>query len=225
MKVIIMGGTGPQGRGLALRFAAVGHDVVIGSRNAARAQETASGVVQSLTGRRAHVTGAKNVDAVKEGGDFLVLAVPYSAHESTLNDLLPEIRGCPIVIDLVVPLADGDPRAVDMPSEGSATEAAQALLGDKARVVGALHNVSAAVLCDLKRAIDCDILVCGDSGDANATVCGLLDSLGVRAYDCGAARNARCIEAITPILIGLNMSKSIPVRHAGIRITGVKEGA
>ncbi|WP_372599248.1 NADPH-dependent F420 reductase, partial [Amphritea sp.] len=123
-----------------------------------------------------------------------------------------------VLVDIVVPLAEGDPKAVDMPAEGSATEAAQALLGDDIPVVGALHNVSAATLNKLGHAINCDILVCGNDLAAKEKVIELISHLGVNAYNAGPAVNARCIEAITPILIRLNISKKVPFSHAGVKI-------
>jgi len=118
----------------------------------------------------------------------------------------------------VVPLKDGDPKAVDMPAEGSATEAAQAIVGEEVPVVGALHNVSAATLNKLDQSINCDILVCGNQLEAKNQVIELIECLGVNAYNVGPAVNARCVEAITPMLIRLNISKKVPFSHAGIKI-------
>ena len=100
----------------------------------------------------------------------------------------------------------------------SATEAAQALLGPEIPVIGALHNVSAVTLKALDQSINCDILVCGNSLEARKKVIELVRKLGVDAYNAGDAQSARCIEAITPILIRLNISKAVPFSHAGIRI-------
>jgi NADPH-dependent F420 reductase len=105
-----------------------------------------------------------------------------------------------------------------MPAEGSATEAAQALLGEDIPVVGALHNVSAVTLNDLEHEINCDVLVCGNQLAAKKKVMALIDVLGVRTYNAGLADSARCIEAITPILIRLNISKDVPFSHAGIGV-------
>ncbi len=105
-----------------------------------------------------------------------------------------------------------------MPPEGSATEEAQAILGPSTTVVGALHNVSAHTLNHLDTNINCDILVVGNSGDDKEEVMALISKLGVTCYDAGPAENARCVEAITPILIRLNISKKVPFSHAGIRI-------
>ncbi|MFT5722421.1 MAG: NADPH-dependent F420 reductase [Motiliproteus sp.] len=146
-----------------------------------------------------------------------MLAVPYAAHDATLTAIKPALGG-KILVDIVVPLTDGDPKAVSMPVEGSATEAAQALLGADIPVVGALHNVSAVTLNKLDQPINCDILVCGNDLEAKNSVIELVQRLGVEAYNVGPAVNARCVEAITPILIRLNISKKVPFSHAGIKI-------
>ncbi len=217
MKIAILGGTGPQGKGLALRFAAAGIDVVLGSRDGDRAAEIAEELNAKQGDVKGQITGAGNVEATAAADEIVILAVPFSAHNATL-EAIREPLASKILVDIVVPLADGDPKAVDMPAEGSATEAAQALLGDEIPVVGALHNVSAATLNNLGHAINCDILVCGNSLEAKEKVIDLIATLDVKAYNAGPAVNARCIEAITPILIRLNISKKVPFTHAGIKI-------
>lgn len=217
MTIAIIGGTGPQGSGLALRFARAGIPVVIGSRDGERAAQHAHTLRQQLPDDAAALTGTDNLDAAQQADQHVILAVPYSAHTATLDALKPTLTG-KILIDIVVPLAKGNPKTVEMPPEGSATEAAQALLGDAIPVVGALHNVSAVTLNALDHAINCDILVCGNDLDAKQSVMTLLSALQVDCYNAGPADNARCIEAITPILIRLNISKAVPFSHAGIRI-------
>ncbi|ODC04317.1 NADPH-dependent F420 reductase [Terasakiispira papahanaumokuakeensis] len=217
MTIAIIGGTGPQGSGLALRFARAGIPVVIGSRDGERAAQHAHTLRQQLPDDAAALTGTDNLDAAQQADQHVILAVPYSAHAATLDALKPTLTG-KILIDIVVPLAKGNPKTVEMPPEGSATEAAQALLGDAIPVVGALHNVSAVTLNALDHAINCDILVCGNDLDAKQSVMTLLSALQVDCYNAGPADNARCIEAITPILIRLNISKAVPFSHAGIRI-------
>ncbi len=217
MKIAILGGTGPQGKGLALRFAAAGIDVVLGSRDGDRAAEIAEELNAKQGDVKGQITGAGNVEATAAADEIVILAVPFSAHNATLEAIREPLAG-KILVDIVVPLADGDPKAVDMPAEGSATEAAQALLGDEIPVVGALHNVSAATLNHLGHAINCDILVCGNSLEAKEKVIDLIAALDVKAYNAGPAVNARCIEAITPILIRLNISKKVPFTHAGIKV-------
>lgn len=216
MNVAILGGTGPQGRGLALRFARAGIPVVIGSRDGVRAQGVADELNAQLD-NAATISGEALRDAVTAVDEMVILAVPYSAHDATLESIRDLLPG-KILIDIVVPLADGDPKKVDMPAAGSATEAAQALLGDEIPVVGALHNVSAATLNHLDQPINCDVLVCGNDLAAKEKVIELVRHLDVEAYNAGPAVNARCIEAITPILIRLNISKKVPFTHAGIRI-------
>lgn len=217
MKIAILGGTGPQGKGLALRFAAAGIDVALGSRDGDRAAEIAKELNQQQSGVTGVISGADNITVTKAADEIVILAVPFSAHNSTLEAIKPVLSN-KILVDIVVPLADGDPKAVAMPVEGSATEAAQALLGDDIPVVGALHNVSAATLNKLDHAINCDILVCGNDLAAKEKVMELIGSLDVQAYNAGPAVSARCIEAITPILIRLNISKKVPFSHAGVKI-------
>ncbi|AEV37296.1 NADPH-dependent F420 reductase [Pseudovibrio sp. FO-BEG1] len=217
MTLAIIGGTGPQGQGLALRFARAGVPVALGSRDAARGKDIADELMTKLPEGSAKIEGMGNEDAVAASTECVMLAVPYAAHDATLEALKPHLSG-KILIDIVVPLAPGDPKTVEMPPEGSATEAAQALLGPDIPVVGALHNVSATTLNNLDWAINCDILVCGDSLAARKVVMELVNKLDVTTYNSGNAKAARCIEAITPILIRQNISKAVPFTHAGIRI-------
>ena len=217
MKITVIGGTGPQGSGLAQRFALAGVDVIVGSRDGARAESIAAELMDPLEGAPGSIVGMDNLSAVQAADEMVVLAVPYGGHDTTLDAIRSELAR-KILIDIVVPLADGNPKKAAMPPEGSATEAAQAILGEEVPVVGALHNVSAHVLADLKQEINCDILVCGNDLEAKNKVIALIERLGVTCYNCGLAESARCIEALTPILIRLNMSKSTPFRHGGVKI-------
>lgn len=220
MKIAILGGTGPQGRGLALRLAKAGVDVVLGSRDAARADEIAielNQIIKPSSDELGVISGANNEDAVDAADKMVVLAVPYSAHNTTLEAIKAQLAD-KILVDIVVPLAEGNPKAVDMPTEGSVTEEAQALLGDDIPVVGALHNVSAHTLNKLDQAINCDILVCGNDLAAKEQVIALIQRMDVCAYNVGPAVNARCVEAITPMLIRLNISKKVPFTHSGLKI-------
>lgn len=217
MTLAILGGTGPQGSGLALRFARVGMPVVIGSRDGARAAASAAELQERLPDGAAPITGLSNEDAVAAAEEFVILSVPYSGHNATLKAVKPLLAG-KILVDIVVPLATDDPKKVEMPPEGSATEAAQAILGPDVPVIGALHNVSAVTLGNLEWDINCDVLVCGNGLEPRKKVMALVETLGVTAYNAGDAQSARCIEAITPILIRINVSKQVPFSHAGIRI-------
>ena len=151
MAIAVIGGTGPQGRGLAQRCALAGIDVVVGSRDAVRAAEIAADLSAGVPGAAGAIAGAANADAVARAEKLVVLAVPWSAHRATLAALTQALQG-KILVDMAVPLADGNPRKAAMPSAGSATEAAQAMLGAEVAVVGALHNVSAHVLAALDHA-------------------------------------------------------------------------
>jgi NADPH-dependent F420 reductase len=217
MKITVIGGTGPQGKGLAQRFALAGVDVIVGSRDKARAEGIAAELSGALEGAPGAITGMDNLSAVRAADEVVILAVPYGGHDATLEAIKDGLEG-KILVDIVVPLAEGNPKKSAMPPEGSATEAAQAMLGEAVRVVGALHNVSAHVLGDVEQKINCDILVCGNDLEAKKTVMALIEKLGVTCYNCGLAESARCIEALTPILIRLNMSKATPFKHGGVRI-------
>lgn len=217
MTISIIGGTGPQGQGLALRFAKAGMRVALGSRDGARGAEIGQELSAKLPDGAAEIIGLGNSEAVEAADEFVILAVPWAAHTATLQSLKAQLSG-KILVDIVVPLAKGDPKKVDMPPEGSATEAAQAFLGDDIPVIGALHNVSAHSLNALDRPINCDVLVCGDNLDARLKVIELVKKLGVEGYNAGDAEAARCIEAITPILIRINISKAVPFSNAGVKI-------
>ena len=217
MKIAIVGATGPQGRGLALRFARAGVSVALGSRDAERASKISRDLMSKLPTGTAEITGLDNLAAVASADEFVILSVPWSAHNTMLETIKTDLDG-KILVDIVVPLAADNPKKVDMPPEGSATEAAQSLLGPDIPVIGALHNVAAVTLNKLDAKINCDILVCGNSLAARKKVIDLIRKLEVNAFNAGDAESARCIEALTPIIIRLNISKAVPFTHAGIKI-------
>ena len=217
MKLSIIGGTGPQGQGLALRFAKAGFEVALGSRDETKAIEVADSLSSKNPNLVGSITGHSNSEAIAFTDKFVIFSVPWTGHNNTLNKIKGMLED-KVLIDIVVPLEDGNPRKVAMPPEGSATEAAQAILGPHIPVIGALHNVSANTLNHLGKNINCDILVCGNNLDARLETIELLKNLEVHAYNAGDASSARCLEAITPILIRINMSKAVPFSHAGIKI-------
>ncbi|NKB23171.1 MAG: NADPH-dependent F420 reductase [Kiritimatiellae bacterium] len=217
MKIALLGGTGPQGRGLALRWALAGVDVIVGSRNAERGQKIAEELSERLGKAKGKIIGMSNADAVAQADEFVVLAVPYAGHRPTLESLKDSLHE-KILVDVVVPLVEDNPKKVSMPPEGSATEEAQAILGESIPVVGALHNVSAHVLDKTDLPVNCDVLVCGQNKEAKDKVIALVEKLGVQAFNAGLAVSARAIEPITSILIRLNISKGTPFKHAGIKI-------
>lgn len=207
----VLGGTGEQGRGLALRLAAAGQRVVIGSRSAERAEAAAAEIGHG-------VTGTDNA-ACASACDVLVAAVPYEGHRDLLVSLAPLLRG-KVVVDCVNPLGfDKQGAFVLQVPEGSAAQQAQALLPDTT-VVGAFHNVSAQLLLDLELSrIDTDVLVLGDVREATDAVQALVDRIpGMRGIYGGRLRNAFQVEALTANLISVNRRYKA---HAGIRITDV----
>jgi NADPH-dependent F420 reductase len=219
MTIGVLGGTGAQGRGLALRWAASGLDVVLGSRDAERAEQAAAELNEALAGvdDAATVRGAANRDA-SEAADVVLAAVPFDAHEKTLADLVDVLDG-KIVIDCVNPLGFDKQGPFVLPVEGgSAAEQAQALLPGS-RVIGAFHNVSAVILGDLSITdVDTDVLVLGEDRDDVAVVQELANRIpGMRGLFGGRLRNAAQVEALTANIIAINRRYKT---HAGIRITG-----
>ena len=139
MTLAILGGTGPQGQGLALRFARAGINVAIGSRDQNRASEIAENLCNKLPNGNSHITGYDNQMAIQKADEMVILAVPWSGHNSTLREIKNELKD-KILIDIVVPLKEGDPKKVGMPPEGSATEAAQSLLGNQKKALGIVRG-------------------------------------------------------------------------------------
>ena len=223
MTVAIIGGTGPQGKGLALRLALSGLKVVIGSRDRMRAEEVSKELNLKLPENNRLIQGVDNSKAISMSDEFVILSVPWEGHNITLNSIKDELKD-KILIDIVVPLDRNDPKKVEMPNEGSATEAAQNIVGEQIPVIGALHNVSAHILNNLECKINCDILVCGNNLEARLKVIELIKKgLNISAYNAGDIKSARCIEAITPILIRINVSKAVPFTNAGIKVWSPSE--
>ena len=218
MRIAVVGGTGKEGYGLALGWARAGQEVVIGSRVMERAVQAAE-TMNATVGRQAAI-GMLNREAAM-AGEIVVLTVPYEAHESTLKDIQEAIRR-KVLVDVTVPVDPERPRHLRIPPGGSVTEEAQALLGAETRVVAAFQNISHAHL-DRAEASACDVLVCGDDADARQTAIKLAGWLGFRGLDAGLARNARVVEGITILLMGIN--RRYKAKGAGIRITGIPEAA
>lgn len=213
--VAVLGGTGPQGRGLARRFAAAGLPVVIGSRSQERAQSTAAALAEATGG---DVTGAENEEAASVG-DIVVAAVPWEGHGELLAGLTVQLAG-KVVVDCVNPLGFDKQGAYALAvEEGSAAEQAQGLLPDST-VVGAFHNVSAVKLEDpAVEEVDTDVLVLGDVREATDLVQDLAGVIpGVRGIFGGRLRNAHQVEALTANLISVNRRYRA---HAGVRVTDV----
>lgn len=214
----VLGGTGAEGFGLAVRWAAAGYDVTLGSRVAERAAEKAAEIAAMGTGWR--VQGMENL-AAAERAEIVALTVPYGAHQPTLAAVRAALQG-KILIDVTVPLVPPRVSRVQLPAGKSAGEEAQALLGDGVRVVSAFQNISASHLVDLQHEIDCDVLVCGDDADAREAVVRLAAAAGMVAWHAGPLANAVAVESLTPVLISLNRRYKVP--NSGIRITGIPRG-
>jgi 8-hydroxy-5-deazaflavin:NADPH oxidoreductase len=209
----ILGGTGALGKGLAIRWAAAGYPLVIGSREAAKAEATA-GSITAAAGAAA-VRGMDNV-AAAHVAEIAVVTVPFANHLAILREVQGELSG-KILIDTTVPLVPPKVATVQLPPEGSAAVAAQKLLGTTVRVVSAFQNVAAHKL-QTGQPVDCDVLVCGDDKAARETVIGLAKAIDLRGIDAGPLANSAAAEALTSILIGIN--RRYKVDGAGIRITG-----
>lgn len=220
MKIAVIGGTGPQGRGLAMRWAQAGHEVVVGSRKPGRAADIAADLNERVGAVDHAIVGLGNADAVAAVPEMVVVTVPYSAHVPTLESIRDQLAG-KILVDVTVPLAADNPKKMDMPPEGSATEQAQALLGPDIPVVAAFQNLSAGALEAIDHPLHCDVLICGNSKAAKDKVIPLATALGCKAWNVGLAESARCVESLTSLLIRLNIAKSYPdLKHAGISISG-----
>ncbi len=214
-RIAVIGGTGKEGSGLAMRWARAGYEVIIGSRSAEKGARVAAELNE-----RAGVTtirGTDNATAAAQG-DVVVLTVPYSAHKAILADIRDTVQG-KVLVDVTVPLKPPDVTVVHIPEGGSATQEAQAFLGPEVRVVAAFQNIAAAHLKNPDHPIDCDVLVCGDDDDAKAIAIRLAEAAGMRGIDAGPLANAVVVEGLTPVLIGIN--KRYKARGAGIRITGI----
>lgn len=210
----ILGGTGKEGNGLALRFAQAGFRVLIGSRDPARAQSAAAELNALLPGRT--IEGIDNEAAARQA-DIVFLTVPYAAQHATVTPLKEMLSG-KILVDATVPLVPPKVARVQLPGAGSAVAALQDALGSAVRVVSAFQNVSAHQLKDLDRAVDCDVIVCGDDAESCDTVIDLAAAIGVRAFYGGAICNSAAAEALTSVLIAIN--KRYKIAASGIRITG-----
>lgn len=217
LTIAVLGGTGSEGRGLAVRWAKAGHSVIVGSRDAGRAAAAAETINQTVGG--ANASGADNATAAATA-EIVVIAVPYEAQLATLEGVRDALSG-KIVVDVTVPLRPPRVAKVQLPQEGAATVAAQAMLGEDVRVVAAFQNVSAHLLEDVDAEIDCDVLVCGDKKDDRAVVVGLVEDAGMRGLHAGSLANAAAAEAMTSVLIFMNRFYESP--GAGVRITGLPE--
>jgi NADPH-dependent F420 reductase len=216
--IAVIGGTGPEGSGLALRWARAGESVVIGSRDGERAKAAAAELSEKAGGS---VEGVENAVAVKMC-DIVVLTVPFSGQAELLKQLKPSFRPGTVLIDATVPLAaavGGRPTRVLGVWQGSAAEQAQEMVGKNVTVAAAFHSLSATVLSG-DGEVDCDVIVCSDDDRARKVASELAIKIpGVRAIDGGKLENARIVESMTALLITLNIRYK--VHGSGWRVTGL----
>ena len=214
----ILGGTGKEGSGLAVRWAHAGYPVIIGSRDGARAQATANELA-TLIDKNAKLSGANNLEAATKA-QIIVLAVPYNAQLATAQEVRAALDG-KLLIDVTVPLVPPKVDRVQLPEGGSAVVRLQQLLGPQVQVVSAFQNVSAHHLKELGHPIDCDVLICSDSAEAREVVVALAKAAGMRGINAGALANSAAAEALTSLLIAINKRYKVP--SSGIRITGIPD--
>ncbi|MDA7796684.1 NADPH-dependent F420 reductase [Gammaproteobacteria bacterium] len=210
MKIAILGGTGALGKGLASRWMKANHEVLIGSRDIAKAKEIVAEL--GLPDSHAYL----NIDAA-EHCDIACITVPFAHQEATLLSVDKKLKD-KILIDATVPLVPPKVMRVQLPKEGSAALKAQGLLGEDTIVVSAFQNISAELLQTDKK-IDCDVLVSGDFLEARTTVIGLVEDAGLKGWHAGPLCNSVAAEALTSILIAIN--KKHVLQHSGIKITGI----
>jgi NADPH-dependent F420 reductase len=217
--IAILGGTGPAGTGLALRWARAQESIIIGSRDPQRARDVAA-VIRGKVGFGALVSGMEN-SAACAAADILMLTVPFDGQAALLKQLKPAITEGSILIDATVPLAaavGGRASRTLGVWQGSAAQQTAELVPKGVSVVAAFHNISAELL-NGDSPLDCDVIVCSDDPDAAQLTRELAAKIpGVRAIDGGKLENARTVEQITALLIGFNIRHK---GHAGIRITGL----
>ncbi len=212
--IAVLGGTGAQGSGLALRLSAAGHKLTLGSRDGARAAEAAA-----LLGERTeNPIGGTDNRAAAASAEVVILTVPYAVQRATVEHVLDQLAG-KILVDSTVPLTPPKVGTVQLPEGRSAVAGIQQLAGESVRVVSAFQNVSAQHLGELDHAVDCDVLVCGNDRAACDLVIGLCSDMGMRGLYAGTILNSAAAEALTSVLITIN--RRYKVAGAGIRITGI----
>jgi NADPH-dependent F420 reductase len=216
MRIGILGGTGPAGRGLAVRLAAAGEEVVIGSRDADRAAGVAGDLAARWPERSLALTGAANEEVAST--DLVVLATPWEGALATVRPLGGALEGTVVVSMVVAQVKEGREFHALAPPRGSVAAAVQATLPG-AMVAGALHHLPASEMEQLDAPLAADVLVCSDHPEATRATVDLVDRIeGLRAVDAGSLAQAGTIEAFTAVLITVNIRHKV---HASLRLTGL----
>jgi 8-hydroxy-5-deazaflavin:NADPH oxidoreductase len=223
-RIAIIGGTGDQGKGLALRWAKKGFEIIIGSRDRERARAAAaeaSAMLKASGANNVNLDGATNADAAATA-QIIVLTVPFAAHISTLKEIREKIKAGSLIVDVTVPLepaVGGKPTRILGVWAGSAAQQCRELAPEGVQVVSAFQNVGAEALIRLDREVECDVIVCGDDKEAKQRLRPLVAAIpGCRYIDGGPLANSRTVEAITALLIGFNIRYKT---HTGLRISGI----
>ncbi len=219
--ISIIGGTGDQGRGLALRWAQAGYEIVLGSRDSDRAHQVATMLTEKLQPQVTNIRGTSNREAAATGS-IIILTVPFAAQLPTLREIKDHIQPGTLFVDVTVPLepaVGGRPTRILGVWAGSAAEQSAETLNSDTHVVSAFQNVAASVLADLDHHVDCDIIVCGNDKNDRERLKPLVEAVtGCRYIDGGVLANSRYVEAWTALLIGVNIRYRT---HSGVRITGI----
>jgi NADPH-dependent F420 reductase len=216
----IIGGTGALGYGLALRLARAGRPIVIGSREAGRAEEAAAKLLEAAP--EAEIKGLVNEEAAKQG-PVVFLTVPFRAQSETLNNLREALEPGQLLVDATVPTAaavSGKATRTLGVWQGSAAQQAQEMVPEGVTVIAALHTVGAKALAEGEK-LDEDVLICGDKKADKSRVAKIVELIdGLRPVNAGPLEAARIVEQITPLLIGVNVRYKA---HAGVRLTGLPD--
>jgi len=217
LKIAILGGTGNEGFGLGYRWAAAGHEIIIGSRKTEKGERAAADMEARLP--QGQILGTNNLAAAQQA-ELVVLTVPYWAQAGTLETVKAALAD-KLLITVVAPSGEKKSRVHRLESGLSAAEEAQNQLAGVTRVVAAFQNIGAHHLLDLEHELDCDVLVCGDKKADKQAAMQLCADAGLRGVNAGALQNARAVEELTAVLIAINIIHK--VKSAGIRITGLSD--
>lgn len=215
--IAVIGGTGAEGSGLVVRWAAAGYPVIIGSRSVEKAQSVAAELATLLPAGSADIRGDSNAEAAAAAA-VVVLSVPYASQADMAAQIVTGVQG-KLVITVVAPLKPPKVSVVWRPEAGSAAQELQQQLGDQVQIVAAFQNIAAGHLRDLNWEPDCDVLYTGDSKEAKATALELIRAAGFFGVDAGPLANSSVVEGFTAVLIGINARNK--VQNSGIRITGI----
>jgi NADPH-dependent F420 reductase len=215
--IAVIGGTGAEGSGLVVRWAAAGYPVIIGSRSADKAQTVATELSALLPAGSGDIRGESNANAAA-AAEIVVLSVPYESQADMAAQIAAGAQG-KLVITVVVPLKPPKVSVVWRPAAGSAAQELQQQLGEQVQVVAAFQNIAAGHLRDLTWTSDCDVLYTGDGKEAKATTLTLIRAAGFFGVDAGPLANSSVVEGFTAVLVGINIRNK--VKNSGVRITGI----